>query len=427
MKPLIAFFILSMISVSIASAEVPTEFSDELVFSGMTFPMALAHAESTILVAEREGVIWECGTTCDTLGVIDSVLTSGEGALFSVAVTQGHILTAHLASSDTSVVLLKHNMDLEDPVELLRAKQAWDTHNGGDIAVLSDESIVLSLGDDFAGACAHSQDSTDIRGGLVRMDLNGNPLSNNPWFETAPLSYTMGERNPFRMAADPLTDAIYVGNVGGSLWEEVNEVPFGGGGNYGWPFWEGSSDTLIASCPIGAPVEVPYYEYENSDFLPASVIVGLVYRLNGGENEFPPIYDGTVWVADNFQHFIRVLKNGGLLSGVNATDWGTVDPVPVSVTDMLQEADGSILYTHWTNGEVRRISYSSTLGTPSDSPTPPVILMASPWRTAWGRPDLDNETEVYTVLGQKVTEFYKKPGIYFVVSGGETQKVSVIP
>ncbi|ORZ35178.1 Sorbosone dehydrogenase-domain-containing protein [Catenaria anguillulae PL171] len=52
-----------------------------------------------------------------------------------------------------------------------------------------------------------------------------------------------GFRNPYRFAVDPLTNGLYLGDVGFGEWEEINFVPAVSSGqinNYGWPCFEGT-------------------------------------------------------------------------------------------------------------------------------------------------------------------------------------------
>ena len=64
----------------------------------------------------------------------------------------------------------------------------------------------------------------------------------NPWVGVAgarPEIYAMGFRNPWRFSIDPTTRRLWVGDVGGSRFEEVNLIQADGGlaranANFGW-------------------------------------------------------------------------------------------------------------------------------------------------------------------------------------------------
>jgi len=100
-----------------------------------------------------------------------------------------------------------------------------------------------------------SQSLESLNGKILRIDpLTGNGIPSNPFYDPdrprAPRSriWALGFRNPFRINIIPETGAhtaeegnpgtIIVGDVGSSLWEELNIVDTAGM-NMGWPIYEG--------------------------------------------------------------------------------------------------------------------------------------------------------------------------------------------
>lgn len=94
-----------------------------------------------------------------------------------------------------------------------------------------------------------------LNGKLLRIDPNtGDGIPSNPWYDPAqpraPKSrvWALGLRNPFRMTKRPGTGStdpadgdpgtFYIGDVGWTLWEDLN-VCYEGGMNFGWPLFEG--------------------------------------------------------------------------------------------------------------------------------------------------------------------------------------------
>ncbi len=63
--------------------------------------------------------------------------------------------------------------------------------------------------------------------------------------------YAYGLRNPFRWSFDRLTGDMYVGDVGGTVQEEITFVPRSqsAGANFGWPCWEGDASGPQACVP----------------------------------------------------------------------------------------------------------------------------------------------------------------------------------
>ena len=52
-----------------------------------------------------------------------------------------------------------------------------------------------------------------------------------------------GLRNPFRFTIKPLSNELWIGDVGWNAWEEINRQPnpTGSALNFGWPCYEGNS------------------------------------------------------------------------------------------------------------------------------------------------------------------------------------------
>ncbi len=54
-----------------------------------------------------------------------------------------------------------------------------------------------------------------------------------------------GLRNPFRLTIRPGTNDVWVADVGGGQWEEIDRIPDLGGPirNFGWPCYQGGNDS----------------------------------------------------------------------------------------------------------------------------------------------------------------------------------------
>ena len=90
-------------------------------------------------------------------------------------------------------------------------------------------------------------DPAGLNGAVVRIDPNsGAALPENPRFGSEDLEERRivgyGLRNPFRLTTRPGTSEVWVGDVGGATWEEIDRIPPGGPDvpNFGWPCYEGS-------------------------------------------------------------------------------------------------------------------------------------------------------------------------------------------
>jgi glucose/arabinose dehydrogenase len=200
---------------------------------------------------------------------------------------------------------------------LLQIDQPQGNHNAGSLAFGADGYLYIPLGDGGAAddvALGHVEDwyetnaggngqdlAQNLLGSILRIDVdnegaNGEGYAipaDNPFAdqEGAEAIWAIGFRNPYRMSFDTAGDrALFVGDAGQNLWEEVSIVE--AGGNYGWNVKEGthcfSTDTpnqSLDDCPDmdadGRSLIDPIIEYQNANAeggLGLVVIGGNVYR-----------------------------------------------------------------------------------------------------------------------------------------------------
>ncbi len=185
-----------------------------------------------------------------------------------------------------------------------------------DVADLNSEQIVLSF-THLPGECSHSgsppafspvdgflytavgngtetasnpidtsQDPGRFLGKTLRIDVEtGNPATytvpaTNPFVSTPgylPEIWQLGWRNPWRMSFDRQTGDLYTGDVGESIYEEINSQAAAstGGENYGWRIMEGAHCFGGGTCDT-AGLTMPVVAYDHSQG--CSVTGGYVYR-----------------------------------------------------------------------------------------------------------------------------------------------------
>lgn len=166
-------------------------------------------------------------------------------------------------------------------------------HIGGDIAFGADGYLYYGIGDGGISGDPdnHAQDTTDLLGSVLRIDVLGVPFSEryripgtNPFVanpkcgpeanaQACPEIYAWGLRNPFRWSFDRQTGALWLADVGLGSWEEVDVIERGG--NYGWRCREGAHDFDTTGCPMTGFVD-PVYEYGRD--VGSTIIGGFVYR-----------------------------------------------------------------------------------------------------------------------------------------------------
>lgn len=189
---------------------------------------------------------------------------------------------------------------------LLTVDQPQWNHDGGNLVFGTDGFLYLGLGDGGAAndlAMGHEkggngQASHRLLGKVLRLDVDkgdpyaipdGNPFKGKDGRDEI---YAWGIRNPWGMTVDHETGELIVADVGQNRFEEINVISTGGG-NYGWPLYEGyasfdqkNPSEVVALKPAAAPtgfiapvLVYPHHEgYGKAAGYGISVTGGHVYR-----------------------------------------------------------------------------------------------------------------------------------------------------
>ena len=172
------------------------------------------------------------------------------------------------------------NVALPTETILLEFNQPFSNHNGGSLAFGPDGYLYVASGDGGSGGDPqnNAQNMDNLLGKILRMNTDGTPAADNPFFTTPTANrsyiYAYGLRNPWRMSFDRATGRLWAGDVGQGSFEEIDVITRGG--NYGWRFFEGDANF---NNPTGLPAsqfEGPVVTYGRS--LGQSVTGGYVYR-----------------------------------------------------------------------------------------------------------------------------------------------------
>lgn len=164
-------------------------------------------------------------------------------------------------------------------------------HQGGAIHFGADGKLYVAIGEQTAGA--PSQDLKSLLGKLLRINPDGTIPPDNPFVSRTRRKYraiwALGLRNPFTFAVQPGTGRIYINDVGGSRFEEINEGA--AGANYGWPESEGPTTDRRFRGPV--------YHYK------AASIAGGAFVPS--DSPWPAPYRGKYLFADFVHGWIKVL------------------------------------------------------------------------------------------------------------------------
>lgn len=419
-----------------AAAVVPVGFADQLVSGGLESPVGLAFLpDGRVLVIEqlsgrirmiRDGVV-------TTPGTVPDIRLGGERGLLGIAVDPEwparpfvYVHSTTTVGTEIRVSRFAASGDLEDGAGgdlTIRASSRYEVltglpdalaiHNGGTLRFGPDSMLYVSLGDDAEGCDAQRLDL--LKGKILRLDVRGlpadsggppprtaiapadNPFADSP-DEAERLVWAYGLRNPFRFSIDPDSGRLYVADVGQNDWEEMDEVA-AGGGNFGWPWFEGFATGATCQGSPGVTID-PIHVYDHLRAGQEAIIAGPLYRGVGpGPERFPAEYEGDLFLSDYYHgDLVRLTRSGGswavapeVPGQVAGGPWGTGYTY---VPDYAVGPEGGIWYCKQSAGEVRRIVGAPPSGAVEPPPRPPA-------RAGW-----------YDIQGRRV-EHPSVHGIYF--------------
>jgi glucose/arabinose dehydrogenase len=237
---------------------------------------------------------------------------------------------------------------------LLSQPQPHANHNGGQVAFGPDGFLYIGFGD------GGSQDDPDgngqrldtLLGKLLRIDAAASTAervavpADNPFVGTAGARseiWSYGLRNPWRFSFDAVTGDLWIGDVGGAKWEEVDHATAASGGgrgvNYGWQIREGDDDTSTKGDRTGLVDPVQVLSHDDGY---CSLIGGFVSR----DPRIPELW-GSYLFTDACRGELHVLTAGRLKVHDEAAPGGGATTFGVGPSGEL--------YVATLAGDIRRI------------------------------------------------------------------------
>ena len=354
-------------------AGIPT-LTARLVASGLSQPLDLQSVpgdRERLYVVEQGGRIRVVRNgqveAAPFLDISDRIRTGGERGLLGLAFHPGFEADRRLfvnytnPSGDTHIAeFTATSADGADPAServLLVIPQPFANHNGGGLAFGNDGRLYIALGDGGRGGdpLGSGQDLGTLLGKILRIDVDaGAPYAvpaDNPFLSTAgaePEIWAYGLRNPFRMAFDPATGDLYIGDVGQGRREEIDVglAVRGGGENYGWNVTEGTLCFAPADGCDRTGLTMPVLEYTHGEG--CSVAGGVVYR-----GCRMPDLAGTYFYGDFCTGFVRSFRlvNG---AATDRRDWTAELEGIGGISSFGTDATGEVYVVDY-DGEVYRL------------------------------------------------------------------------
>jgi Glucose / Sorbosone dehydrogenase len=364
-RAILAAVLVSLIGAAPAAVAAPTLVSVGTFAQPVHVAAPPGDAER-LFVVEKAGRVQVVvnGQTAATpfLDIAAGVSSGGERGLLSIAFPSDYAATGlfyiFYTDSNGDLVIREGQRTPADPnrgepgrILFTIEHSAQDNHNGGQLAFGPDGALYVSTGDGGT--------QNDPEGDAQNPDSRlGKILRVDPRVSPEPQMWALGLRNPWRFSFDRVTGDMLIGDVGGSVNEEVDfaAADAGSGRNYGWYGCEGADPT---PCPIAGSI-APAFSLPHSDGY-SGVIGGFVVRDSGlpsllGRYVFGDLSKGTVMSA--------VVGAGG------GSDLRAESGLPVSGVSSFGEDSCGRVYVASLDGPVSRIQDGavSPCGTPPPLP-----------------------------------------------------------
>lgn len=291
-----------------ASATSKPAYTLEPLAGGLEYPWALAFMpDGGFLISEKTGYLHRLdakgATVARSAAPLPGLLSAAQGGLLDLALLphfaeSGQLLLSYacgeLKASSTCLARAVYKNDrLEQIEQIFRAQpdRPAPAHFGGRIALLPDQTLVLTLGDGF-DLREQAQNPANHLGKLVRLQWDGRVPQDNPFVGRAgyaPEIYSLGHRNVQGIVWDAQQQRLLSHEHGPRGGDELNVIiP---GANYGWPVaTHGTDYTFARISPYTqfAGMQAPLH-YWTPSIAPAGMTL---YR----GDEFPD-WQGNIFIA----------------------------------------------------------------------------------------------------------------------------------
>src|SRR5581483_1458267 len=164
-------------------------------------------------------------------------------------------------------------------------------------------------------------------------------------------------RNPFKMTFQPGTGRMFINDVGNDFWEEINDGI--AGSNYGWPYYEGYSNSPGYTSPLYA---YPHTDNVGSNYPNPSgcAITGGAF-YNPPVQQFPSMYVGKYFFCDYCDGWIGLFDpatNTVTKFATGLTSLVDIKTAPDGSMYILEIADAT---GAWGSGGLYHLTYTGSL------------------------------------------------------------------
>jgi glucose/arabinose dehydrogenase len=372
-------------------------FAVRRVGAGFVEPLYVApvpDGSGRVFVVEKAGrirILNPQSGAINTLPFLDirgGISSSSERGLLGLATAPDFASTGtfyiHLTNLAGDIEIRRYqtlagNRDLANPasadVILVVPHPNFANHNGGWMDFGPDGNLYISIGDGGSGGDPpeNAQNRNVLLGKILRISVASDAFPADPSRDYAipatnpfaqgggsPEIWALGLRNPFRACFDPLTQNLWIGDVGQGSREEIDLMDSNdGGANFGWDFLEGTAP-FEGQAPAGLTPPVAEYLHGSGPRQGNVVTGGCVYRgpveSLRGQYFFADFAISNIWSIPVAQVSIGTTINSSAFILRNAgftPNQGTIDNISSFGVD-----ESGNLYIVDFDGEVFRVEPS---------------------------------------------------------------------
>ncbi len=373
-----SFLLLLVVSLSTFAQNLPSGFSRQVLDNNLSRPTVMAFApDGRLFICEQAGriKIFKNGAMLATPFAQLTVDSNGERGLLGIDFDPDFASNGYLYIYYTKTTSPRRNRvarltrDPANPDVMLAGSETLvldldplstaTNHNGGFIQFGTDGKLYVAVGDNASSP--NSQNYHTYHGNFLRINKDGSAPADNPFFNSTPggsaptaasrRTWAIGLRNPYSFDIDFATGKIFVNDVGGGQYEEVNDAT-AAGQNFGWSAQEG---------PPQPGFDGPAYYYQNnnlggfSDSTGCSVLGGEFFTSTA--TNYPSRYLGKYFFMDYCNGWIRYIDPANTpttSSTLFAANFG------FGFVSLTTGPDGNLYYLK-RNTELGRIAYTPPL------------------------------------------------------------------
>lgn len=377
MQALLLIFFSFLIFSNAHAQNLPPGFSQVMVANGISNPTVMAFApDGRIFVAQQTGQVRviKNGALLSQPFVSLSVHSSGERGLLGIAFdpnfnSNRYVYLYYTISSGAynRISRFTANGDVavsgsEQVILNLDPLSGATNHNGGNMQFGPDGKLYVGIGENADAALAQTMDT--YHGKLLRINADGSVPPGNPFTSGSNQRqriWAYGLRNPYTIAFQPGTGKLFVNDVGGNTWEEINDAT-SGGKNFGWPYAEGGNSNYSN----------PVYAYGHGSSVGTGCAITGGTFFNPSTTNYPSTYIGRYFYMDFCNNWIDMLT----ISGSSVSRSNFASNIAGSSLSLVTGTDGNLYFLSRNNSAVYKIVYNGTGSAPVITNQPQSITVA---------------------------------------------------